>query len=143
MEEATDIIAYFTAGKRGKPDMLKQMKAVLDPADYNVLKQGILADMAEGASIRMANGTSVIDFRVLQKKLGSVHFELSSELLGGKKQRELVMQALDDFRVAQEVAGPKGILQSPVPGSADELSKLTEVASDPAMFKSLKASIDK
>ena len=143
LEEATDIIAYFTAGKRGKPDMLKQMKAVLDPADYNVLKQGILADMAEGASIRMANGTSVIDFRVLQKKLGSVHFELSSELLGGKKQRELVMQALDDFRVAQEVAGPKGILQSPVPVSADELSKLTAASSDPAMFKSVKASIDK
>lgn len=140
LAEVSDIVRHFSQGK-GQPDMLLRMKKILPPEDYSVLKKGILADLGDGATYRFANGSSGVDFRILQKRLSQIQSEMRHELVGGKDAYHRLHQALNDFKTAQDVAGGSP-LQLPAQVSADELDNLLAKASDPNMFQSVKESIE-
>jgi len=140
LAEVSDIVRHFSQGK-GQTDMLLRMKKILPPEDYSVLKKGILADLGDGATYRFANGSSGVDFRILQKRLSQIQSEMRHELVGGKDAYNRLHQALNDFKTAQDVAGGSP-LQLPAQVSADELDNLLAKASDPNMFQSVKESIE-
>lgn len=140
LAEVSDIVRHFSQSK-GQPDILLRMKKILPPEDYSVLKKGILADLGDGATYRFANGSSGVDFRILQKRLSQIQSEMRHELVGGKDAYNRLHQALNDFKTAQDVAGGSP-LQLPAQVSADELDNLLAKASDPNMFQSVKESIE-
>ena len=140
LAEVSDIVRHFSQNK-GKPGMLLSMKKILSPEDYSVLKKGILADLGDGATYRFVDGSSGVDFRILQKRLSKMQSEMRHELVGGKDAYNRLDQALNDFKTAQDIAEGSP-LQFPAQVSAEELDNLLAKAGDPNMFQSVKESIE-